>query len=149
MWGKTPRKYHIGSRFVRGRIGGTAGGGRQRESLQSGALRGLPSPTRAANHLRQSATAPQRKAATSRRKEALVPEISSISGGDYLLPCIRLSDPPDAPPLGRYGRMHKEYLREHRPILYSRLVLSAASRLEAIGDREIANEVILEELVYT
>ena len=91
-----------------------------------------------------------------------MPEISYISVGDYLLPCIWLSDPPDAPPLGRYGRMHKEYLREHRPILYSRLVLSerlyplcrevdaaAANRLEAIGDREIANETILEELVYT
>jgi hypothetical protein len=81
--------------------------------------------------------------------------------GDYLLPDIRLSDPPNAPPLGRYGLMHKAYLKEHRPILYNRLLLSerlyplcrevdeaAAERLAAIGDPEIAREVILTELVY-
>ena len=44
--------------------------------------------------------------------------------GDYLLPAVKLSDPPDAPPLGLYGELHKQYLREHRPILYSRLLLS-------------------------
>ena len=40
------------------------------------------------------------------------------------MPAIRLSDPPDAPPLGLYGELHKRHLREHRPILYSRLLLS-------------------------
>jgi len=77
------------------------------------------------------------------------------------LPDIKLSDLPDAPPLGRYGRMHKAYLREHRPILYSQLLLSerlyplcreideaAATRLAAIPDRDIAHEIILAELVY-
>ena len=44
--------------------------------------------------------------------------------GDYLLPDINLSDPPDAPPLGRYGMMHKAFLKEHRPIQYSRFLLS-------------------------
>jgi hypothetical protein len=44
--------------------------------------------------------------------------------GDYLLPNIVLSDPPDAPPLGQYGRMHKAYLKEHKSALYSRLLLS-------------------------
>ncbi len=88
-------------------------------------------------------------------------DISYSRVGDYLLPDIVLSDPPDAPPLGRYGLMHKAYLKEHRPILYSRLLLTerlyplcravdeaAAERLEAIGDPEIAREVILAELVY-
>ena len=89
-------------------------------------------------------------------------EISYYRAGDYLLPGIILSDPPDAPPLGRYGRMHKAYLREHRPILYSQLLLSerlyplcrevdeaAATRLATIPNREIAHEIILSELVYT
>jgi hypothetical protein len=80
---------------------------------------------------------------------------------DYLLPDIKLSDPPDAPPLGRYGMMHKAYLREHRSIIYSTLLLSerlyplcrlvdeaAAHRLKTIDNREIAHEVILNELVY-
>jgi hypothetical protein len=56
---------------------------------------------------------------------------------------------------------HKAYLREHRPILYSQPLLSerlyplcravdeaVAERLAAIGDPEIAREVILAELVY-
>jgi hypothetical protein len=33
--------------------------------------------------------------------------------GDYLLPDIRLSDPPNAPPLGRYGRKRQVFLKEH------------------------------------
>ena len=77
------------------------------------------------------------------------------------MPNIKLSDPPDAPPLGRYGMMHKEYLREHRPITYNRLLLAeqlypvcreidqaAKNRLVAIPNREVAHEVILSELVY-
>ncbi len=88
-------------------------------------------------------------------------ELSYERAGDYLLPCIRLSDPPDAPPLGRYGMMHKEYLRGEKPALYASLLLSerlyplcreideaAAHRLAAIPDREIAHEIILSELVY-
>ena len=82
--------------------------------------------------------------------------------GDYELPDIRLSDPPGAPPLGRYGMMHKEYLRKEKPALYSELLLTerlyplcreidetARERLERAGAhcRE-AEEVILAELVY-
>ena len=87
--------------------------------------------------------------------------IDYIKHGDYLLPNIRLSDPHGAPPLGRYGTTHKEYLREHRPILCGSLLLSerlyplcrevdeaAAHRLNTIGNAEIAHEVILSELVY-
>jgi hypothetical protein len=78
-----------------------------------------------------------------------------------LLPNVALSDPPDAPPLGCCGMMHKRYLKEHRPILYNRLLMSeclyplcravdkaAAERMAAIGDPETAREVILTELVY-
>ena len=88
-------------------------------------------------------------------------EIEYAQVGDYLLPLIALSDTPDAPPLGRYGMLHKSYLREHRPILYSQLLLSerlyplcreideaAAHRLRTIADREQAHEIILAELVY-
>jgi hypothetical protein len=51
-------------------------------------------------------------------------ELDYIPVGDYLLPVIKLSDPSNAPPLGLYGELHKRYLREHRPILYSKLLLS-------------------------
>ena len=43
--------------------------------------------------------------------------------GDYYFPDINLSDT-DKTPLGRYGRMRLNYLREHRPGLYTRLILS-------------------------
>jgi len=89
-------------------------------------------------------------------------EINYQRVGDYLLPEIRLSDPPNAPLLGRYGIMHKEYLRKHRPILYSRLLLTerlyplcreidetSRGRLENAGNhRREAEEMILTELVY-
>lgn len=81
--------------------------------------------------------------------------------GDYLLPDIRLSDPPDAPPLGKYGMMHKTYLRTEKPALYATLLLTerlyplcreideaAAHRLATIPDPETAHEIILSELVY-
>jgi hypothetical protein len=83
--------------------------------------------------------------------------------GDYLLPDIVLREPPreTIPPLGRYGRMHKEYLRENKPALYAELLLTerlyplcrevdeaSATRLAAIADHETAHECILSELVY-
>jgi hypothetical protein len=51
-------------------------------------------------------------------------EIEYVQSGEYLLPAIKLSDAPEAPPLGLYGELHKRYLREHRPVLYSKLLLS-------------------------
>jgi len=88
-------------------------------------------------------------------------EIEYTLVGDYYLPNIALSDQSDAPPLGKYGMMHKAYLKEHKPILYSQLLLSerlyplcreidevAANRIKTIPDREVAHEVILSELVY-
>ncbi len=56
-------------------------------------------------------------------------EISYTHVGDYLLPNIRLSDPPDAPPLGRYGMMHKEYLTF---VLWMRSLVSLLPPIQAI-----------------
>ncbi|MBQ9719843.1 MAG: TnpV protein [Oscillospiraceae bacterium] len=44
---------------------------------------------------------------------------SEVNG--YLLPNLVAED---APPLGKYGRMRKRYLKEHRPVLYTNLLLS-------------------------
>ena len=41
--------------------------------------------------------------------------------GDYSIPNLKLSEVPE---IGKYGRMRKKYLKEHRPILYNRLLLS-------------------------
>ncbi|MDR1668372.1 MAG: TnpV protein [Oscillospiraceae bacterium] len=52
--------------------------------------------------------------------------LTYTQAGDYLLPNIRLNEPPRelTEPLGRYGRMRKAFLKEHRPITYSRLLLT-------------------------
>ena len=43
--------------------------------------------------------------------------------GDYYFPDLDLPDSPRQT-IGRYGRMRKAYLEEHRPGLYTRLILS-------------------------
>jgi hypothetical protein len=89
-------------------------------------------------------------------------EITYTRVGDYYLPDIKLSDPSGALPLGRYGMMHKEYLRREKPALYSELLLTerlyplcreiddaATHRLKLAGKyRQEAIEGILTELVY-
>ena len=43
--------------------------------------------------------------------------------GDYYIPCLVL-DETDTPPIGMCGRRHLSYLKEHRPVLHTSLVLS-------------------------
>ena len=43
--------------------------------------------------------------------------------GDYYIPCLVL-DETDNPSIGMWGRRHLSYLKEHRPVLHTRLVLS-------------------------
>ena len=40
----------------------------------------------------------------------------------YYLPALRL--PEDRRPIGRWGRLHREYLKTYRPLLYNELLLS-------------------------
>ena len=43
--------------------------------------------------------------------------------GDYYIPVLVLPSE-EQRPIGKWGRMHREYLREHRPILFNDLILS-------------------------
>ena len=87
-------------------------------------------------------------------------KITYTQSGDYLIPDITLRDltPPDGfgEPLGRYARMRRAFLKEHRTIFYNTLLLSerlfphlrdvdktATERRE----RGVSEEVILSELV--
>ena len=67
----------------------------------------------------------------------------------------------NTPPLGRYGTMHKAFLKKHKPKVYRELLATgrlhyicseideaAATRLANIPDKEMAHEIILHELVY-
>ena len=44
--------------------------------------------------------------------------------GDYLLPNLTLNQP--RKPLGKYGRLRRTYLKDHRPVLYNTMLLSGS-----------------------
>ena len=41
--------------------------------------------------------------------------------GDYYIPALKL--PNEERPIGKYGWMHREYLKEHNPMMFNGLVL--------------------------
>ena len=84
-------------------------------------------------------------------------ELTYIRCGDYYIPNIRL--PEKNRPIGRWGRMHRDYIKEHNPIRFNDLCLScelwmyladlneqAQSRLELIIEQMKAAEGVTEEL---
>ena len=84
-------------------------------------------------------------------------EIQYIRVGDYYIPDLTL--PEESRPIGRWGRMHRDYLREHKPIQYNCLLLSgklwtyladlneqAQDRLERMIDQMKMAEGVTEEL---
>ena len=77
--------------------------------------------------------------------------------GDYYIPDLKL--PEESRPIGRWGRMHKAFLQEHRPGQYNALLLSgklwtyladlneqADDRLAYIISQMQAAEDVTEEL---
>ncbi|MFR3400620.1 MAG: TnpV protein, partial [Clostridia bacterium] len=44
--------------------------------------------------------------------------------GDYLLPNLTLNQP--RKPLGKYGRLRRTYLMNHRPVLYNTMLLNGS-----------------------
>ena len=48
-------------------------------------------------------------------------EIAYITVNDVQIPNLSL---PETEPIGRYGRLRQKYLREHRPVMWNRLVLT-------------------------
>ena len=65
--------------------------------------------------------------------------------GDVLLPDLELSAT-DAACLGKWGRMRKQYLKEHRPVFYTNLLLSEKLYLHC-AEIECACEERLELIV--
>ena len=78
--------------------------------------------------------------------------------GDYYIPVLTLSSE-EQRPIGKWGRMHRDYLKEHRPILFNDLILSgklwtylgdlneqAQERLSLIVDQMKASEGVTEEM---
>ena len=84
-------------------------------------------------------------------------EIHYIRVGDYYIPDLTL--PEENRPIGKWGRMHRDYLKEHKPIQYNCLLLSgnlwtylaglnerAQDRLERMIDQMKVSEGITEAL---
>ena len=46
----------------------------------------------------------------------MMQELNYIRCGDYYIPDIRL--PEENRPIGRWGRMHRDYLKKNRPIRF-------------------------------
>ena len=78
--------------------------------------------------------------------------------GDYYIPVLTLSSD-EQRPIGKWGRMHRDYLKEHRPILFNDLILSgqlwtyladlneqAQERLSLIIEQMKATEGVTEEM---
>ena len=65
-------------------------------------------------------------------------ELTYTKVGDYNLPSLTLQKQ-ENPPLGKYGRMRRNYLKEHRPILYNRLILSEELYLHLAEIDQTAN----------
>ena len=55
-------------------------------------------------------------------KEIVYNGIHYTLHGDYYFPDI-IGPKDDPRPIGKWGRMHRWYLREHRPVLYNQLAL--------------------------
>ena len=85
---------------------------------------------------------------------------------DHYLPNLTAAAPAEQPPTGRWGRLHKMYLKEQHPIRYNQLLLSgemqeaegvtealkAADQLEWVrrmnSIRNRAEEIIKTELIF-
>ena len=84
-------------------------------------------------------------------------DINYIRVGDYFIPDLTL--PEENRPIGKWGRMHRDYLKEHKPIRYNCLLMSgelwtyladlnqhAQDRLERMIDQMKVSEGITEAL---
>lgn len=49
-------------------------------------------------------------------------KITYIPNGDYFIPDLKLQE--ETRPIGKWGRMRRDYLRDHRPVLYNQLILA-------------------------
>ena len=62
--------------------------------------------------------------------------------GDYLLPDMGLNET-DKTPLNKYGRMRLRYLQEHRPGLYTRLILSGKLYEDLLETQKMAQDRVV------
>lgn len=83
--------------------------------------------------------------------------IAYVLVGNYYIPDLKL--PKEERSIGKYGRMHRDYLKEHNPVLFNDLVLScqlwiyladineqAQERLQVIISQMQKDEFVTEKM---
>ena len=83
--------------------------------------------------------------------------IPYIRSGEYFIPGLKL--PEENRPIGKWGRMHRDYLKEYHPVQFNNLVLSgnlwtyladlneqAQQRMETLIAQLKSSEGITEEM---
>ena len=63
--------------------------------------------------------------------------------GDYYIPCLKA---PEAPKVGRFGMLYRDYLRTHKRVTYSGLMLSGKLK-EHIEDIDRQAQDLFSQLV--
>lgn len=66
--------------------------------------------------------------------------ISYTRNGDYYLPDLALPEEEMAVTLGRWGRMHRDWLKSNKPSLYTGLLLSGKLMRHCKENEDTANE---------
>ena len=66
-------------------------------------------------------------------------KLEYIRNGDYYIPNLTIQK--EERSIGKWGRMHREFLREHHPIQFSQLVLSDTlfSYLADLNEQALSN----------
>lgn len=59
--------------------------------------------------------------------------------GDYLIPNLALPEEPDYQ-IGKYGRIRRSYLKEHRPVLYANFLTSGTLHRYLVEIDQTCNE---------
>jgi hypothetical protein len=72
-----------------------------------------------------------------RKGAKIMSEITYRQDGDYLVPDITITE--QERPIGRYGRMRRQYLKEHRPGFYHSLCLSETLHPHLLEIEDTAN----------
>ena len=73
--------------------------------------------------------------------------LNYMKAGGYSIPNLKLSETPE---IGKYGRMRKKYLKESRPVLYNRLLLTEKlyphlAEIDSTANRRLGQ--LMDELV--
>ena len=77
----------------------------------------------------------------------MMQELNYIRCGDYYIPDIRL--PEENRSIGRWGRMHRDYIKEHNPIRFNDLCLSGelwTYLADSKGRAHISNFILIEQM---